>query len=103
MRIRKSAPLSHSLGPAVETVRVCTNVVKSHLSLRLLRVGLEKHGLSVATLGAGMVLQGQKIFLSDETLFEIIPPTSDLGRVGSDTTSVTMLVMASTSCMILLT
>merc|ERR1719510_2847097 len=57
MRIRKSAPLGHSLGPAVETVRVCTNVVKSHLSLRLLRVGLEKHGLSVAALGAGMVLR----------------------------------------------
>ena len=56
MRIMKSAPLSHSLGPAVETVGVCTNVVKSHLCLRLLRVGLEKHGFSVATLGAGMVL-----------------------------------------------
>ena len=41
----------------METVGVGADIVKSHLRLGLLRVRLEKHGFSVAALGAGMVLR----------------------------------------------
>ena len=82
----------------METVGVGADVVESHLSLGLLGVGLEEHGLSVPALGAGVVLHTGII----SRLYHGLS-TSDLGRVGSDTTSVTMFVMASTSCMILLT
>ena len=44
------------LGPAVVTVGVGADIVQSHLRLRLLGVGLEKYGLSVAAFGTGMVL-----------------------------------------------
>ena len=38
------------------TVGVGADIVQSHLRLRLLGVGLEKYGLSVAAFGTGMVL-----------------------------------------------
>jgi len=45
------------LRPSVVTVRVGTNVIKSHLSLSLLGVRLEKYSFSMAALGTGMVLR----------------------------------------------
>ena len=45
------------LRPSVVTVRVGTNVIKSHLSLSLLGVRLEKYSFSMAALGTGMVLE----------------------------------------------
>ena len=56
-------PPTPSLGPTVETVGVRTDVVKSHLCLRLLRVGLEKYGFSVAAFWAGVVLQGNRFLI----------------------------------------
>ena len=88
------------LGPPVETVGVGADVVQSHLGLGLLGVRLEEYCFSMTTLGAGMILRTDKLEILFRTCFLF---TSDLGRVGSDTTSVTMLVMASTSCMILFT
>ena len=56
-------PLAHSLCPPMVTVGVGADIVKSHLRLRLLRVGLEKYGFSVAAFWAGVVLQGNRFLI----------------------------------------
>ena len=47
----------HSLGPAVEAVWICANIIQLHLGLGLLGVRLEEDGLPVAAFRARMILR----------------------------------------------